>query len=223
MAMFSFGRKKEAEEQEPSAPGSPLSLIMAMKQRGMGNDQIVQELERQGYNSSQIFDALNQANLSGMDAPYNAQGMGAQQQPPMQDFGQQPYMQQPIQQFEQPPQQQQQQIDREQVEEIVEAIIDEKWKEFERDIKMVIDWKDKTESKIDQMSQQISDLAGSLNTLQKSIIGKVSEYDKNLSNVGVEIKAMEKVFQNVLPSLTENVNKLERMSKGYKPAGKKED
>ena len=219
MAMFGFGRKKEAEEQEPAAPGSPLGLIMAMKQRGMGNDQIVQELERQGYNSSQIFDALNQANLSGMDAPYVAPGMGTQQ-PPMQDFGQQPYMQQPVQQFEQPAQQQ---MDRDRVEEIVEAIIDEKWKEFERDIKLVIDWKDKTESKIDQMSQQISDLAGSLNTLQKSIIGKVSEYDKNLSNVGVEIKAMEKVFQNVLPSLTENVNKLERMSKGYKPAGKKED
>lgn len=215
MAMFGFGRKKEAEEQEPTAPGSPIDLIMAMKQRGMGNDQIVQELERQGYNSSQIFDALNQANLSGMDAPYTSPGMGMQQQPPMQDFGQQP-----VQQFEQPAQQQ---MDREQVEEIVEAIIDEKWKEFERDIKLVIDWKDKTESKIDQMGQQISDLAGSLNTLQKSIIGKVSEYDKNLSNVGVEIKAMEKVFQNVLPSLTENVNKLERMSKGYKPAGKKED
>lgn len=218
MAIFSFGRKKEAEEQEPAAPGSPLDLIMAMKQRGMGNDQIVQELERQGYNSSQIFDALNQANLSGMDAPYTA-GAGTQQ-PPMQDFGQQPYMQQPVQQFEQPAQQQ---MDHEQVEEIVEAIIDEKWKEFERDIKLVIEWKDKTESKIDQMSQQISDLAGSLNTLQKSIIGKVSEYDKNLSNVGVEIKAMEKVFQNILPSLTENVNKLERMSKSYKPAGKKED
>ncbi len=221
MAMFSFGRKKEAEEQEPSAPGSPLDLVMAMKQRGMGNDQIVQELERQGYNSSQIFDALNQANLSGIDAPYTAPGMGAQQQHPMQDFGQQPYMQQPPTQFEQPPQQQQ--MDRDQVEEIVEAIIDEKWKEFERDIKLVIDWKDKTESKIDQMGQQISDLAGSLSTLQKSIIGKVSEYDKNLSNVGVEIKAMEKVFQKVLPSLTENVNKLERMSKGYKPSGKKEE
>ena len=221
MALFSFGKKKSAQPAQ-SAPGSPIEQFMVMKQRGMDNSSIIQELERQGYNSSQIFDALNQANLSGMDAPYNAQGMGAQQQPPMQDFGQQPYMQQPIQQFEQPPQQQQQ-IDREQVEEIVEAIIDEKWKEFERDIKMVIDWKDKTESKIDQMSQQISDLAGSLNTLQKSIIGKVSEYDKNLSNVGVEIKAMEKVFQNVLPSLTENVNKLERMSKGYKPAGKKED
>ena len=215
MAMFSFGKKREVEE-NPPAPGNPLNMILAMKQRGMGNDQIIQELEMQGYNSSQIFDAINQANLSGNDAPFVPQGNIQQQQ--MQDFPQQTYAQ-PMPQFEQPPQQ----VDREQIEEIVEAIIDEKWKEFERDIKLIIEWKDKTESKIDQMDQQLRDLAGSLNTLQKSIIGKVSEYDKNLTNVGVEIKAMEKVFQKVLPSLTENVNKLERMSKGSKIGIKKED
>ena len=73
------------------------------------------------------------------------------------------------------------------------------------------------------MDQQIRDIASSLNNLQKSLIGKVSEYDKNLTNVGVEIKAMEKVFQKVLPSLTENVNKLERMSKGSRIGSRKED
>lgn len=209
MAMFGFGKRNEQEE-HAAAPGNPVDLIMAMKQRGMGNDQIIQELERQGYNSSQIFDALNQLNMSGSDPPFAPQGMD---QPQMQN----PSYSQPMPQFEPP-----QQVDREQVEEIVEAIIDEKWKEFERDIKLVIEWKDKAESKIDQMDQQIRDLVNSLNTLQKSLIGKVAEYDKNLTNVGVEIKAMEKVFQKVLPSLTENVNKLERMSKGYK-SGKKED
>lgn len=206
MAIFGFGKRKE--EQQISAPGNPLDLVMAMKQRGMGNDQIIQELERQGYNSSQIFDALNQANLSGMDAS-SPQNVDMQQ---MQEFPQ-PYMQ-PPQQFEQP--QPQPTIEKEQVEEIVEAIIDEKWKEFERDIKLVIEWKDKTETKIDQLEQQTRDLTTALNSLHKSLIGKISEYDKNITNVGVEIKAMEKVFQKILPSLTENVNKLERMTKGYK-------
>jgi len=36
-----------------------------------------------------------------------------------------------------------------------------------------------------------------------------------------EVKAMEKVFQKVLPSLTESVNKLDRMTKGYKEPQKK--
>ena len=46
---------------------------------------------------------------------------------------------------------------------------------------------------------------------------KVSEYDKNITDVGIEIKAMEKVFEKVLPSLTENVNKLDRLAKSSKP------
>src|SRR3989338_4671879 len=207
MALFGFGKKKE--EQMPAAPGSPIEQVMVMKQRGMGNNQIIQELERQGYNSSQIFDAINQMNISGVN-------MGMEQPPeygmPQQDFSySQPY---PQQQFEQPREEMRESVSREEIEEIAESIIDEKWKEFEEDIKKIIDWKDKTEARINQMDQQIKDLAASLNSLHKNIINKVSDYDRNLIDVGTEIKAMEKVFQKVLPSLTENINKLERMAKG---------
>ena len=202
MPLFGFGKKKE--EGMPAAPGSPIDLVMAMRQRGMGNDQIIQELERQGYNSSQIFDALNQASLMGPNP-----GIDQSQNFPQQDFPQDQFMQQPMDQ----PQAVQPQIDKNQIEEIAEAIIDEKWKEFEEDLKVIIDWKEKTESKISKFEQELSDLAATLNGLHKSIMGKISEYDKNISNVGTEIKAMEKVFEKVLPSLTENVNKLERMSK----------
>ena len=45
------------------------------------------------------------------------------------------------------------------------------------------------------------------------MMGKISSYDQNLVDVGTEIKAMEKVFQKVLPNLTESVNKLDRMTK----------
>jgi len=202
MAIFGFGKKKE--EEEPAAPGLPTDQVMVLKQRGMSNDQIIPELERQGYSSNQIFDALNQTNIS---------GAGSQLEPnmdmqPQQGLPQeQPYPTQP----EQTPKPQ---IDKEQIEEIAEAIIDEKWKEFEDDLKIIIDWKDKTESRINKFEQQIDDLTGSLNSLHKSLLGKISEYDRNITDVGVEIKAMEKVFQKVLPNLTENVNKLERMTKG---------
>ena len=50
-------------------------------------------------------------------------------------------------------------------------------------------------------------------SLSQGVLGKIGDYDKNLTDLGVEIKAMERVFQKVLPSLTENVNKLERMAK----------
>ena len=210
MALFGFGKKKEGGM--PAAPGNPVDQVMVMRQRGMGNDQIIQELERQGYNSSQIFDAFNQASLMGPN-PAIDQSQNFMQP---QDFPQEQFM--PQQQMEQ--NQQQPQINKDQIEEVAEAIIDEKWKEFEEDLKVIIDWKEKTESKINKFEQELSDLASSLNSLHKSIMGKISEYDKNISNVGTEIKAMEKVFEKVLPSLTENVNKLERMAKDTK-LGKK--
>ena len=210
MAIFGFGKKKKEEVPAAAAPGLPIDQVMALKQRGMNNDQIIPELERQGYNSSQIFDALNQVNISGGNVGQNPPNLNM----PQPDFPQeQPYTG-PEQRLEPTPPQEL--INKEQIEEIAEAIIDEKWKEFEDDIRIIIDWKEKTETKISQVEQQIKDLTNSLNNLHKSIISKISGYDKNITDVGTEMKAMEKVFQKILPSLTENVNKLDRMTKSSK-------
>lgn len=103
--------------------------------------------------------------------------------------------------------------ERERVEELTEAIIDEKWKELVKDIEKVIEWKENTESRIIKIEEQIQNLRTSIESLNRSIVSKISDYDKNISNVGVEVKAMEKVFEKILPSLTENVKKLERMGK----------
>ena len=97
---------------------------------------------------------------------------------------------------------------------MAEAVIEEKWESLTKDIKAGIEWKNRSENKMVQLEQEISDLKSSLDSLNSSIIGKVGQYDKNLMEVGTEIKAMEKVFQNILPSLTENVAKLERITKG---------
>ena len=209
MALFSFGKKPKRPEQ--GAPGSPIDQAMVMRQRGMEDNSIIQELERQGYNPTQIFDALSRMSISGM-------GPGMEQPPqygvpPQEEFA---YDQPPSSYREPQPMQEspRQDIGKEQIEEIAEAIIDEKWKEFEEDVRKIIEWKDKTELRIGQIEQQIKDLAASLNSLHKNVINKISDYDRNITDVGTEIKAMEKVFQKVLPSLTENVNKLERMAKG---------
>ena len=105
---------------------------------------------------------------------------------------------------------------KEKIQEIAEAIVEEKWKEKEAEIKKITGWKDEVTSKLAQLQQQIDDLKSSFDSLHKGMLGKISEYDENLTNVGTEIKAMEKVFSKVLPSLTDSVNKLGRMSNGGK-------
>ena len=149
-----------------------------------------------------------------------------QPQPPeqletgMQDYGQgyeQHYQQQSFQGLQTPKEiQPPVSIDEERIQEVVEAVIDEKWEEFAKDIRKVIEWKEKSEDRIAKIEQQILDLRLSMDSLTKSIMSKISGYDQNIVDVGTEIKAMEKVFQKVLPTLTESVNKLDRMAKGAK-------
>ncbi len=100
----------------------------------------------------------------------------------------------------------------ERIEEVAEAIIDEKWNELLKDINKMIEWKEKTESRLTIIEQNIQNLKSSFESLHKGVLGKISEYDQNLQEVGTDIKAMEKVFQKILPSFTENVNKLARIT-----------
>lgn len=210
MAMFGFGKKKN--ETPSAAPGAlPTDQVLMMMQQGYTDDQIVQNLQGQGYNSSQIFDAMNHVNISGQMPQSN------------QDQMQQPFEQQSQPQMPEPnqiptPENVPEQASSERIEELAEAIIDEKWKELVSDINKIIEWKDKTEARMTKLEQQLLDFKSSIDSLHKSLINKVSQYDKNILDVGTEIKAMEKVFQKVLPSLTENVNRLERI--GKKPPSK---
>ena len=228
MAFFKLKKKREEsldmpmpspEMQAPQPQASPVEQVLMMKQQGYTNNQIVQTLQSQGYNTSQIFDAINQAGLSG---GFEA---GPEQENPetgMQEYGQsyeQPYQQQSFQAPReiQPPTS----IDEERIQEVAEAIIDEKWEELAKDIKKVIEWKERSEDRLAKLEQQVIDMRLSIDSLTKSIMSKISSYDQNIVDVGTEVKAMEKVFQKVLPTLTESVNKLDRMTKGYKEPQKK--
>ncbi len=104
---------------------------------------------------------------------------------------------------------------RERIEEVAEAIIDEKWNELVKEMNKVIEWKEHTDTEINKMGQEIENLKERFESLHKGVLGKISEYDQNLTNVGTEIKAMDKVFQNILPTFTENMNRLERISKKF--------
>jgi hypothetical protein len=104
----------------------------------------------------------------------------------------------------------------ERIEEIAEAIIDEKWNEIVKSINKIIEWKERTDSTITRLEQQIIDMKQDNDNLTKGVLGKIGEYDSNLVNIGSEIKAMEKVFQKVLPTLTENVHALDKITKKIK-------
>lgn len=101
-------------------------------------------------------------------------------------------------------------------EELIEAIIDEKWNDLLRDINKIIDWKSVAESRLSSMEQEIKDLRAEFDKLHQAVVGKVGEYDKHILDVGAEIQAMEKVFAKVLPLFTEKVSDLARITDDLK-------
>lgn len=105
-------------------------------------------------------------------------------------------------------------------EELIEAIIDEKWNELEKDIKTIINWKNNAEKRLATMEEKIKGLKDDFDKLQQSVTGKVGEYDKHIENVSSEIQAMEKVFAKVLPVFTKKVDQLSQISDDLKHAVK---
>jgi hypothetical protein len=208
---------------------TPINEVLQLRAQGLTNAQIIDFLQREGYNSDQIFDALSQADVKS----------SLQQSPPLENFNvQNPMAAEQPQVFQQQIQQSQQQNQQEEeygyggfsqyaqptildsetekIEQIAEAIIDEKWNDLVESINKVIDWKNKMEARIVKIEQQLNDLKQMYSELQKGILEKVGEYDQHILDVGTEIKAMEEVFKKIMPSFTQNVNELSSIVKNLK-------
>lgn len=208
--------------------GIPTDKVLEMRNAGVSNNQIIQNLQREGFMQSQIFDAMNQAEIkagvSRLPMDYNqsfdAQNpmtMGApQQMPPPPPQNMRPQM--PQAQFQPPFQEQPNSQIQGSVstEELIEALIDEKWNDLLKDVNRIIDWKEKAESRMQKMELGFDEIKKNFDLLHKAIVGKIGEYDKHILDVGAEIQAMEKVFQKVLPTFVDNVNELSRITDNIK-------
>ena len=236
MGLFGFGKKKEEKpapldgppvgEPEkvasiPASPkGTPTEQVLSMQQQGMSQEQIVQNLKNQGYNSSQIFDAMNQASAKGGVGAPAPPGPGGPPPPPPPGGGAMPPPPPPGGAM-MPAPGAPAEAGGERFEEIAESIVDEKFKEFEEEFKKVKAKQDANSEIIAKLQQSVTDLKSGMDNLHKAIVSKIGEYDQNLLSVGTEIKAMEKVFSKVLPTFTENINELARVTNKMKGGPKK--
>lgn len=171
----------------------PISQVAQMQQNGLSNNQIMQALTRQGYQPQSIYDAFAQAEARKTIEPMEPH-VAAPQESHFEE-----------QREQHPP-----------TEAIVEQLIEEKWRELQKDVSKIMEFKETVGSRIDKLEQSVSDLRIDLEGLHKAIVSRIGEYDKSLLDVGTEIKAMEKVFQKVLPDLTGSVQELSKITKDMK-------
>jgi DNA-binding transcriptional MerR regulator len=218
MALFGLGGKKA--EQAPDTI-TPVDDVLRMRQQGFTNNQIVQSLQRNGYKTHQIFDAMNQADLKSaapVDGAIDPELAGPPQMPSFPQEEVAPVVPQanpqPFPEPYNPPQPRSNQDA--QMEELAEAMVEEKWEDLMKQFNKILEWRDDMAKRMGTLEQRFSDIDKKFGTLQQGILGKVSEYDKNIRTVGTDLKAMENVFQKVLPTLTDNVNELSRLTKKVK-------
>ncbi|MBW2977662.1 hypothetical protein KY331_02345 [Candidatus Woesearchaeota archaeon] len=240
--MALFGKKKEEAPgvppggapmppPQPAGPpqGVPTAIVIQMRKQGLTNNQIVQTLQREGYSSSQIFDAMSQADIKGIvekpgegtavePGPAPAMPPPMPEGPAMPPTGAPPPM--PPTTPGAPPSGAPS-ASKEEMEEVAESIIDEKWEELMKAVDKIVAWKETTDAKITKIEQKMDDLKSEFDALHKGILGKIEEYDKGIKGVGTDIKAMEEVFKKTLPTFTENIHELSRVTKQIKGKKKK--
>ena len=203
--MALFEKKKEptgagsAEADDKSA----FDIVKEMKSQGYSNNQVVEYLQKQGMKSDEIFDAMNKVETGPPASPQQgfmqgpAPPMGPPVMPPMSEG-----------------------ISKEQVEEISESVVDERIEDFKKEFKKILDWKESADSRLVALEQKLDGLSKSFDALHAGVLGKIEEYDKGITEVGTEIKALEKVFSKILPTLTENVSELSRITQKMKGPSK---
>jgi hypothetical protein len=189
----------------------PVQEVVSLRGQGLSNHQIIEKLQRDGFKADVVSTAFMQADAKGgmVNVDINTYGVTNPQNPMMGISSQN----------------QQQQggstgevlvSEKERIEELAEAIIDEKWNDLVKSIEKIAEWKDRTESRLDKIEEAMEGLKSSFSDLHKGVLGKIGDYDRNITDIGSEIKALEKVFQKILPTFTENVNELTRITKDLK-------
>ncbi|MBI2085142.1 MAG: hypothetical protein HYT71_01365 [Candidatus Aenigmarchaeota archaeon] len=91
------------------------------------------------------------------------------------------------------------------IEEVVEAVVEEKWKQLEFRI-------DAIEKRFDSVNERLHDVDLQIRTLKESgtsasggIEGKLDQYHDNLDQIDARIGSIEKAFKETLPSMIESV------------------
>ena len=207
MALFSKG-------------GLPVQKVKQLRGEGLGNEQIISELRAQGFSLQQINDAMSQAEMANPEIQQNyewehgqevpKQGAGAPPQTPPPGVA-------PGEMAGTMPAGETRGVEMdERMEDIAEGIIEEKWQDFVAEMKKVLEWKDKVEEQIKKIEGDVENLKTDFKELHRGVLGKIEEYDEGMRDVSTELKAVGKVFKEVIPAFAEDVKELGSITKSLK-------
>ncbi len=192
--------------------------ISELKKAGKLSGEIIENLRKAGHNPQEIYDALsNQENsFNDLTPPTPSEEMGAEEfdeeQPETMQESREFIQSQKFPATSRIPERQR----IEDIEEIAESIISEKIDELNININDFNLWKEKTTTEMEAVKQEILRIRNHLENLQTSMLGKVEEYRRSITDVNIEVKTLSKVMEKILQPLTENVKELSRITERLK-------
>ena len=185
---------------------SLVAEVNELRQQGLTDDFITTELSKKGYPPQQVSEAL-----ANMDLP--EESSYPPEMPPMEDMNltsetrsTSPYAA-PAEEIGNV---------YERIEEITESMIDEKWDDLIVEVKKIVEWKEQIEDKQIKIMSDLAKLKEDFKILHQGVLGKLEDYDTRMRDVGTELKAVGKVFKDVIPTFVENVKELKEINKSRK-------
>jgi hypothetical protein len=188
-----------------------------MKNSGLDDNDIAKSL-KDDFSNVEIDDAMNQASqsddniLDELDqfAPSNAPSELLEETPEPEEREQisrisnQSYRE-PMQDFSS-----------NQMQEIAESIVEEKWEDFISKTGDINLWKETINNDIEAIKQEVLRTQERFNNLQNILIGKVTDYNKSVLELNSEMKSLEQVMQKIIEPLTTNVKELGKIAEDLK-------
>ncbi len=166
--------------------------VMQLRTQGLSDSIIMQELTQRGYNQMQVQQSIRQADSADQSATTAFAAPDAAMAAPA------------------APAPNDNIYDR--IEEIAESMIDEKWDELIAEVHKIVDWKQKVEEQQTKLQLELDKLKENFQLLHQGVLGRLEEYDSRMRDVGTELKAVGKVFKDVIPEFVENVKELKSIT-----------
>jgi hypothetical protein len=110
-----------------------------------------------------------------------------------------------FEQKSQPQQQERSPIEEITIEELIEGIISERWKEFEERLSDFEKRDMQLQSQIEDLRKRLKEIEATIGEKDKGLSGKLEEFGGSVENIEGRIGSIERVFREVLPDLTQNI------------------
>jgi hypothetical protein len=231
--MFPMPFRKKAEE--PKKVYIPVDLVLNYAAQGFSEPDIISRLQAQGFAPEHIDRAIKMALKERISSRFEAPSQPQPTLPqPTEPFGPSPIATQvarhptplgyPPERMVSPEESRplsleeasftfepkyvkepQSPVEEITVEELIEGIVTERWKEFEE---RLVDFEKRDlqlQSQIDDIRKKFKEIDVSLGEREKGLSGKMDDFGGSMENIEGRIGSIEKVFKEVLPELTENI------------------